>query len=95
MTLNLKQFESGPRAIDGADLNAALGALNTAISTAVAGPTGPTGAAGPTGPNAAANVITQNVSTGALVLLHALPTSDPAVANALWNDLGIVRVSAG
>lgn len=33
--------------------------------------------------------------TTGLVRLPGLPTSDPAVAGALWSDAGVVKVSAG
>lgn len=32
-------------------------------------------------------------ASGAVIL--TLPTSDPAVAGQLWNDTGVVKVSAG
>ena len=44
-----------------------------------------------------ANITAQRdvtISTVAgLILLLGLPTSDPAVAHALWNDAGVVRIS--
>lgn len=38
--------------------------------------------------------ITLTVS-GSNVIITGLPTSDPAVAGALWSNLGVVTVSAG
>lgn len=54
-----------------------------------------TAAAGSTG--STANTLTTHVeiNSAGLVLLPTLPTSDPAVAGALWNDTGTLKVSAG
>lgn len=30
-----------------------------------------------------------------LLLLNNLPTSDPVVAGAVWNDAGVLKISAG
>lgn len=38
--------------------------------------------------------VTLTVS-GSNVIITGLPTSDPAVAGALWNNAGVVTVSAG
>lgn len=37
----------------------------------------------------------KNLQAGGTVIFGGLPTSDPAVAGELWNNLGIVTVSAG
>jgi hypothetical protein len=36
-----------------------------------------------------------NTGTDGLVIMDNLPTSDPAVANALWNNSGVLTISAG
>jgi hypothetical protein len=36
-----------------------------------------------------------NALAGSSVVMSGLPTSDPAVAGALWNNSGTVKVSAG
>lgn len=40
-------------------------------------------------------LLVNNVSFGGTLTAANLPTSDPAVANQLWNDAGTVKVSAG
>ena len=45
-------------------------------------------------------VVTENISishdgTNSVVIIKDLPTSDPTVAGQLWNNLGVVNVSAG
>ena len=44
--------------------------------------------------------ITENISvthdgTNSVVIFKDLPTSDPSVAGQLWNDSGVLTVSAG
>jgi hypothetical protein len=47
-------------------------------------------------PSASNAFVTQSVLDAALTnLLSALPSSDPAEAGALWNDGGVLTVSAG
>jgi len=36
-----------------------------------------------------------SLESGGQILIENLPTSDPAVANALWNDSGTLKISAG
>ena len=54
-----------------------------------------------TGSTTGAVAATTLTASGAVVLsnasikMTALPTSDPAVAGALWNDAGTLKVSAG
>ena len=52
---------------------------------------GVTGAVAATTLNATGAVTLSNAS----IKMTALPTSDPAVAGALWNDAGTLKVSAG
>lgn len=40
-------------------------------------------------------VAATTLSASGVVTLTGLPTSDPAVAGQLWNNLGVVTVSAG
>lgn len=41
-------------------------------------------------------VTTTNLTaTGSVITLSGLPTSDPSVAGALWNNAGVLNVSAG
>jgi len=47
-----------------------------------------------------AAAVTENISishdgTNSVVIIKDLPTSDPTVAGQLWNNLGVVNVSAG
>lgn len=49
---------------------------------------------------AATGAITENVSishdgTNSVVIFKDLPTADPTVAGQLWNNLGVLNVSAG
>jgi hypothetical protein len=41
------------------------------------------------------NVTLECASSGKNIILNNLPTSDPAVANAVWNDGGTLKISAG
>lgn len=50
--------------------------------------------------NATTGVVTENISithdgTNSVVVIADLPTSDPTNAGQLWNNLGVVNVSAG
>lgn len=40
-------------------------------------------------------VTNQAEFTGSTIFMSALPTSDPQVVGQLWNNLGVVTVSAG
>lgn len=42
-----------------------------------------------------ANASVANLSTTGTVILSNLPTADPQVAGQLWNNLGVLTVSAG
>ncbi|MCR9292015.1 MAG: hypothetical protein NXI32_04800, partial [bacterium] len=54
-----------------------------------------TAAAGSSG--ATANTLTTHmtINSDGLILLPTIPTSDPAVAGALWSDSGTLKISAG
>jgi hypothetical protein len=41
------------------------------------------------------SVTATTLSASGVVILSGLPTSDPAVAGQLWNDSGVLTVSAG
>jgi hypothetical protein len=50
--------------------------------------------------NASTGAVTENISvtydgTNSVVVLNDLPTSDPSVAGQLWNNAGVLNVSAG
>jgi len=50
--------------------------------------------------NASTGAVTENISvtydgTNSVVVLNDLPTSDPSVAGQLWNNTGVLNVSAG
>ncbi|NIR25881.1 MAG: hypothetical protein GWN77_02755 [Gammaproteobacteria bacterium] len=50
--------------------------------------------------NATTGVVTENISithdgTNSVVVIADLPTSDPTNAGQLWNNAGVVNVSAG
>jgi len=50
--------------------------------------------------NATTGVVTENISithdgTNSVVVIADLPTSDPTNAGQLWNNSGVVNVSAG
>lgn len=50
--------------------------------------------------NASTGAVTENISithdgTNSVVILSDLPTADPTVAGQLWNNLGVLNVSAG
>ena len=50
--------------------------------------------------NATTGAVTENISithdgTNSVVVIADLPTSDPTNAGQLWNNLGVVNVSAG
>lgn len=64
------------------------GTLMAANASVPAGSIPTVGAAG----ILAASRITDN---GVNIIVEGLPTSDPAVANALWNDNGTLKISAG
>jgi hypothetical protein len=76
---------SGPVASD----NGFIGAVTGNVTGNVTG--GVTGAVAATTLTASGAVTLSNAS----VKLTALPTTNPAVAGALWNDGGTVKVSAG
>jgi hypothetical protein len=38
---------------------------------------------------------TSSMSNLGYIFLRALPTSDPHIAEALWNDSGVLKISAG
>jgi|AntAceMinimDraft_17_1070374.scaffolds.fasta_scaffold49061_4 hypothetical protein len=40
-------------------------------------------------------VVATTLSASGAVILSGLPTSDPTVAGQLWNNLGVLNVSAG
>lgn len=40
-------------------------------------------------------VVATTLSASGVVILSGLPTSDPLVAGQLWNDVGVLTVSAG
>lgn len=52
-----------------------------------------------TGPVVSNNGFTSTTGTvtlnGATIIVSSLPTSDPAVAGQLWNNSGVLTVSAG
>ena len=41
------------------------------------------------------SVTATTLSASGVVILSGLPTADPAVAGQLWNNLGVLNVSAG
>jgi hypothetical protein len=41
------------------------------------------------------SVTATTLSASGVVILSGLPTADPAVAGQLWNDSGVLTVSAG
>lgn len=50
--------------------------------------------------NASTGAVTENISithdgTNTVAILKDLPTSDPGVAGQLWNNTGVLNVSAG
>lgn len=50
--------------------------------------------------NASTGAVTENISitydgTNSVVIISDLPTSNPSVAGQLWNNSGVVNVSAG
>ncbi len=50
--------------------------------------------------NASTGAVTENISitydgTNSVVIISDLPTSNPSVAGQLWNNSGVVTVSAG
>jgi len=44
--------------------------------------------------NTTTNAVTLTVTSGKLIIAN-LPTANPAVAGALWNNAGVLTVSAG
>jgi hypothetical protein len=38
--------------------------------------------------------LTVDQSNGAYLLIHGLPTSDPATTDAIWNDGGVLKISS-
>jgi hypothetical protein len=43
----------------------------------------------------ATEITTEDLTATGVVILSGLPTSDPSVAGQLWNNLGVLNVSAG
>lgn len=64
----------------------------TTFSGPVVSTNGFDGAVGGTTP---APVTATTLSTSSTVTMAGLPTSDPAVAGQLWNNTGVLTVSAG
>lgn len=50
---------------------------------------------GEVGANTPAPATVTDLTTSGTVILSGLPTSDPSVAGQLWNNSGVLTVSAG